>query len=381
VIPDALRPLWTAPRPAGAPARVWRDWVLVGLLVPASVLEASHRADVTWRPVAASMALVTVIALLWRRTHPLAVVVVVFGGQAVVDAVALAAGVEQLGLYTTACVLLVPYALCRWGSGREVVLGLVVIVAAGGLGIAGHWTNVGDAVLEAFFVLSPAAIGAWVRLVATSRLREREQVRLLEREQLARELHDTVAHHVSAIAVRAQAGRVVAATDPTAAVEALRLIETEASRALTEMRLMVSALRDGAAPELAPQQGLADLERLALAVGGPPKVELELTGELDDLRPALGVAVYRLSQESITNALRHARHASRIRVLVAGDDDCVRLTISDDGEPPAPTRSTGYGIVGMTERAALLGGTLDAGPGVERGWTVTAELPREGATR
>jgi len=304
----------------------------------------------------------------------------VFGCLAVVDAAALVAGVGEWGLYASVCVLLVPYALVRWGSGREIVPGLGVVVVALALGIAGHWTGIGDAVLEVVFLLSPAAIGAWVRYGATARLREQDQVRLHEREQLARELHDTVAHHVSAIAVRAQAGRVVAGTDPEAALDALRLIETEASRALTEMRLMVGALRDGAAPELAPQQGIADLERLARAVGGPPRVELELSGDLDDLRPAVGVAVYRLAQESITNALRHARHASRIDVRLVGDDDCVRLTVVDDGE--APTRTgTGYGLVGMTERAALLGGTLDAGPGPDRGWTVAAVLPKVGAVR
>ncbi|MEZ0448238.1 sensor histidine kinase [Cellulomonas sp. ICMP 17802] len=380
MIPDALRPLWTAPRPPGAPARVWRDWVLVGLLVPTAVLEALHRADVTWRPISAVLTLVAVLALLWRRTHPLAVVVVVFGGQAVVDVIGLAAGVGQLGLYTSACVLLLPYALCRWGSGREVVLGLGVVAVSGALGIAGEWTNVGDGVLEVMVVLVPAGIGAWVRYGATSRLREQDRVRVREREQLARELHDTVAHHVSAIAVRAQAGRVVAATDPEAAVDALRLIETEASRALTEMRLMVGALRDGTAPALSPQQGVADIERLARAVGGPPRVELALVGDLDDLRPAVGVALYRLAQESITNALRHARHASLIDVRVEGGDDCVRLTVVDDGDAPVRGGS-GYGIVGMTERAALLGGTLDAGPGAERGWTVAAVLPREGAVR
>ena len=110
------------------------------------------------------------------------------------------------------------------------------------------------------------------------------------------------------------------------------------------------------------------------------RVELELSGDLDDLRPAVGVAVYRLAQESITNALRHARHASRIDVRVEGDDDCVRLTVVDDGEIQART-GTGYGLVGMSERAALLGGTLAAGPGTDRGWTVAAVLPREGAVR
>lgn len=375
MIPDALRPLWTAPRAPGAPARVWRDWVLVALLVPTAVLEAVLRPDVTWRPVALVLALVVVGSLLWRRTHPLGAVLAVFGTLIVVNTATLVGGADDLGLYTTTCVLLLPYALCRWGSGREVVLGLAAIVVAVALGIAADFTSVAEAVLGAVFILSPAGVGAWVRLASTSRLRERDQVRLREREQLARELHDTVAHHVSAIAVRAQAGRVVAATNPSAALDALVVIEGEASRALTEMRLMVSALRDDEAAELAPQRGVADIERLATA--GPPRVEVELSGDLDGLRPAVGAALYRLAQESVTNALRHARYATGVRVDVTADEASVRLAVVDDGELQGRV-GTGYGLVGMTERASLLGGTLDAGPGQERGWTVVAVLPRTG---
>lgn len=373
----ALRPLWTAPRAPGAPVRVWRDWALVGVLLPTAVLEGVLRPDVTWRPVALTVTVLVVVSLLWRRTHPLAVVAGVFGVLTVVDVAALATGAGEVALYTSACVLVLPYALCRWGSGREIVLGLPLVALSAALGVASTYTVVPDAIIEVLFVLSPAAIGAGVRAGAGSRLRERDQVRVREREQLARELHDTVAHHVSAIAVRAQAGRVVAAVDPAAAVDALRVIETEASRALTEMRLMVGALRDDDAADLAPQRGVADIEKLARAVSGPPRVEVELSGDLDDLRPAVGAALYRLAQEAVTNAVRHSRHASRVTVRVAADDERVRLTVDDDGELQG-RGGAGYGIVGMTERAVLLGGTLDAGPGPERGWTVAAVLPRAG---
>ena len=376
MIPDALRPFWTAPRAPGAPARVWRDWVLVALLVPTAVIEVVQRPDATWGPVALVLALVAVLSLLWRRTHPLGAVLVVFGTLIVVNTVTLVGGVAELGLYTNVCVIVLPYALCRWGSGREIVLGLAAVLVAAALGIAGDFNGIAEAVLGVVFILAPAAIGAWIRLASTARLRERDQVRLREREQLARELHDTVAHHVSAIAVRAQAGRVVAATDPSAALDALVVIEGEASRALTEMRLMVSALRDDDAADLAPQRGVADIERLA--AGGPPRVAVELSGDLDGLRPAVGAALYRLAQESVTNALRHARFASQVRVAVTADEESVRLTVVDDGELQGRA-GTGYGLVGMTERASLLGGTLDAGPGAERGWTVVAVLPRTGA--
>jgi signal transduction histidine kinase len=104
------------------------------------------------------------------------------------------------------------------------------------------------------------------------------------------------------------------------------------------------------------------------------------SGELADVSAAIDAAVYRIAQESVTNALRHSRHAERIEVQVVGGPHGIELSISDDGDPVPSNRSTdGFGIVGMTERAHLLGGTLTAGPGVERGWTVRAHLPRTGS--
>ena len=99
-------------------------------------------------------------------------------------------------------------------------------------------------------------------------------------------------------------------------------------------------------------------------------------------RYATDATLYRLAQESVTNALRHARHATSVQVVVTGDDDSVRLTVWDDGDPrPAGVvSSSGFGLLGMAERARLLGGTLEAGPARDRGWTVVAELPRLSAT-
>ncbi len=106
---------------------------------------------------------------------------------------------------------------------------------------------------------------------------------------------------------------------------------------------------------------------------------MELSDDLDDLRPLVEAAIYRIAQESITNAVRHARHATRINVCVAGDDECVRLMVRDDGDARSTDRSSsGFGLVGMTERAKLLGGTLEAGPGPDTGWTVNAVLPKTG---
>jgi signal transduction histidine kinase len=380
VITDVARSLWAEPRAADPPARVWRDPVLLALVAIASVVELLLRPDSPWRPVGLVEVLVLAYALWQRRTQPLAMVALAFGVTIAVDTVALVAGVTgSVSPYAMGFLLVLVYALYRWGSGREVVWGSLIALTAATVGLIRDHTNIGDSLLGFLVLTIPAAVGATARFWSTTRAREIDQARLLEREQLARELHDTVAHHVSAMVVRAQAGRVVAATTPEAAVEALAIIETEGSRTLAEMRTMVGALRQGDDVELAPQAGLDALPGLARADDGS-RVEVRTTGDLDGLGAAVESAVYRIAQESVTNALRHSRRAERILVQVAGGPDGVDLSIVDDGEPVAPGRShDGFGIVGMTERAALLGGTLTAGPGPERGWAVRAHLPRTGS--
>ncbi|QNE17849.1 sensor histidine kinase [Kribbella qitaiheensis] len=373
---NAVRSLWAEPRAPQPPVRVWRDWVLVGLLVPTAILEGIFREHLIWRPVALAFGVCGVILLLWRRTHPFAVVAVAFGALIVLDIVSLINVHSSVGLYTMVCVVLLPYSLFRWGSGREIGVGLMFVLTALAVGLAVDYTGVGNAVAGSMFLLFPAALGAAVRFRTSARTRELDQVRLREREQLARELHDTVAHHVSAILIRAQAGRVVAGSDPGAAVDALSVIEAEASRTLAEMRTMVAGLRADEAAALAPQPGVADLERLARGTTGDRLlVDVGLSGDLDDLAPSVGAAIYRIAQESITNAVRHARDATRVEVRVAADEGCVRLTIRDDGSAGS-AGPVGYGLVGMTERATLLGGSFEAGPGPDRGWTVEAVLPK-----
>ncbi|MFI5427654.1 sensor histidine kinase [Aeromicrobium sp. UC242_57] len=106
-------------------------------------------------------------------------------------------------------------------------------------------------------------------------------------------------------------------------------------------------------------------------------VQLRRTGDLEGLSQPVQVAVYRLCQESVTNAIRHALNATRVSVEVAGDSDVVRLRVHDDGEAARPSTTVGYGLLGMAERAKLLGGSCQAGPDPAGGWTVEATLPRE----
>jgi len=180
------------------------------------------------------------------------------------------------------------------------------------------------------------------------------------------------------MAIRAQAGLAMMPSRPETAAEALHLIEAEAARALDEMRAMVRVLRRDEPADLAPNPRIADLAKLASRAR--PSVDVTVSGDLDDLPPPIGSAIYRLAQESVTNARRHARHVTHIEVRVTADDTSVRLRVSDDGDPGLvrPAVSPGYGLVGMIERADLLGGTCEAGPNPGRGWTVTAVLPRGG---
>ncbi|MDQ7906289.1 histidine kinase [Phytohabitans sp. ZYX-F-186] len=373
-----LRSLLAEPRSPSAPARVWRDWVVLAAFVPAIVLEGIFRPDLQWRAGCVVVALALLPTLLWRRTRPLATVAVAFGLTAVAPFVLPG---DPCHMYSMGFLLLLPYALFRWGSGREAVIGSVFVAAKVALaGLAG--TISGGEVIAGFAVMfAVTTLGAAVRFRASARLREFDRVKLLERERLARDLHDTVAHHVSAMAIRAQAGIAASATQPGAAVEALRVIEAEASRALAEMRAMVRVLRRDQPADLAPSPRVADIERLAGQSRAGPAVAVDIRGDVEDLPPSVGSALYRLAQESVTNARRHARHATRIQVSVAADDTSVHLRVSDDGEAGTvrPAGTPGFGLMGMMERADLLGGSCAAGPNPDRGWTVTAVLPRAGA--
>lgn len=375
-----VRSLWNEPRPPGPPQRVWRDWVLVGAIVPAALIEGALRPDLSWRSLSVAITLALVPTLLWRRTRPLLMVAIAFATTCVAS---LATGADVPSLSTLVYVLLLPYALFRWGSGREAVIGTVIMLARVGQSVVSGQLNPPDAFGGTGVLLAAMAVGVAVRYQARSRTRALDQAKVLERERLARDLHDIVAHHVSAIAIRAQAGLATAEAHPDAATDALRVIEAEASRTLTEMRGMVRVLRRNDAvdlTDLAPSPRVSDLEKLAGRFRTGPSVDVEITGELDDLPPPVSAAIYRLAQESVTNAQRHARHATRIAVRVAADDTSVRLRVSDDGDP-GPARAAappGYGLIGMIERAALLGGTCTAGPEPGRGWTVTAVLPRSG---
>ncbi len=368
-----VRSILAEPRAPDPPARVWWDWALVGALLLTAAGEAIFRSDVPARPLATVVALVVITVLLWRRTQPLLATAVGFGGAMVLHLPMILNDVPDVGLHSMLVVLLLPYALYRWASGREALVGTAIVAVPVGLGLATSGT-LEDVIGGTTVVVASFALGAAMRYRAVAHQREVQQVRAHERGELARDLHDTVAHHVSAIAIQAQAGRVMAATDPASAVETLAVIEAEASRTLHEMRTMVRVLRDSEAADYAPQRGISDLDELTRM---SPLVQVHRGGDLAGLPQPVEVAVYRICQESVTNAIRHSLNATAVTVVVTGDVGVVRLRVHDDGEAARPATTVGYGLLGIAERAKLLGGTCRAGPDRAGGWTVEATLPWE----
>ncbi|MGX5695457.1 sensor histidine kinase [Agromyces soli] len=388
-----VRAVWTAPPASPAPPRrVWRDWVLVAAVPVLALVEAAMRPEVPWRWGWAAVLVALAPTLLWRRARPLTMLAIAF---AVGTVTALAVGGDPQ-LFTTAYFLVLVYAVFRWGSGRAMLGGAALVVTGSVLSAVSTAPTAGDVLGGAAVAATTATLGLALRWRAASRARELERARLLEREDLARELHDTVAHHVSAIAVQAQAGALVVHDDPASAAEVLQTIEGEASRTLDEMRAMVRVLRRSEpsvsapaaglapAPELAPAPGFGALRALADAGTGDgpgdgrvPAVVVAVAGDEASVPAAVAGTVFRIAREAVTNARRHARDASRIEIAVRIDADAVRLEVRDDGSPEASV-APGFGLAGMAERAALLGGTCTAGPASGGGWLVTAVLPRAG---
>ena len=197
-----------------------------------------------------------------------------------------------------------------------------------------------------------------------------------EQARISRELHDVIAHNVSVMTIQAAAARDVFESEPQRAREALGSIESTGRAALTELRRLLSAVRDGGHRELAPQPGLAALEELVSQVRSAGlAVELNVEGERPPLPAALDLSAYRIVQEALTNTLKHAsaRHAW---VDVRFGDAEVDVVVRDDGVGTVPNGAgSGRGLIGMRERVAFFGGSLDAGPQAGGGYAVSAHLP------
>ena len=203
----------------------------------------------------------------------------------------------------------------------------------------------------------------------------------MERARLARELHDVVAHQLSAIAVQAGAARLAAAGDPQASAAAIAAIERQARGGLTELNQLVRELRPtgDTGPGMSLQQRLDDIPSLIKRAGESGlRAELRVDGEPRPLPAAVELAGYRVVQEGLTNAIRYAAGAAAT-VHLAYRDDGIMVEVTDDGPGAAAGAAAihggGVGLAGLRERARLLGGQLEAGSAAERGFAVRAFLP------
>jgi signal transduction histidine kinase len=203
-----------------------------------------------------------------------------------------------------------------------------------------------------------------------------EAIRRTERLDLARELHDVVAHHITGMLIQAQAAQVLARRDPAKVAGSLGDIEAAGSDALAAMRRVVGLLRDdAAAPPSTDQEDLAELVERFGRQG--PEVRLRVPGDEAAWPPEVTSTVYRIVQEALTNVLRHAPRARSVAVTVGRDPHGFTVEVADDA-PPVSARAQhrgGYGLIGMRERVVALGGTLGAGPRPGSGWSVRATLP------
>jgi signal transduction histidine kinase len=202
-----------------------------------------------------------------------------------------------------------------------------------------------------------------------------------ERQRIARELHDVVAHSVSVMTVQAGAVRRLLSPEQERERLALQSIEATGREALAEMRRLVGLLREqGATPEFAPQPSMRTVDVLVGTVreAGLP-VELSVEGEPKVLAPGVDLAAYRVIQEALTNALKYAGPA-RAWVTVRWRTDALEVEIANDGSSEVGGEGGGHGLVGLRERVSLVGGSIESGPREDGGFVVRAHLPIGGRT-
>ncbi|MFE4257662.1 sensor histidine kinase [Streptomyces sp. NPDC056883] len=271
---------------------------------------------------------------------------------------------------TAAAVATVPLTVIGSGSGRG--------------GTSWFMGLLGNAVAVLLVVAAALLTRRWQQETEAKRTLLAERAVAEERRRIARELHDIVAHHITTMQLMAGGARANLARDPEVAREALVTLEGSGRMALREMRQLLDVLRAGEEPEHAPpppQPGTGDLDRIvAEARLGGLETGFTVDGPVRPLPPALGLTVFRIVQESLTNTRKHAGRQARARVRLTYRPDEVTVEVQDDGagdrQPPSRAASgSGYGLIGMRERVALQGGTLEAAALDRGGFRVAARLP------
>ena len=356
-------------------ARVANIAVVTALVVSGqfSVWTADAPAIAADRPVHALLLAAITVPLYVRRQRPLPVLLLVLGSTWV--QFQLAGEVYQPWF----AVLLALYAVAAHGGRREALVGAAA-TAVQVLAVDVPKLAAGDPVdevLPAWFVLVGVwGLGRWIRhrhretadlhsrALAAEREGAEQAARAVaeERARIARELHDLVAHSVGVIVIQAQAGQRAIDVEPESARAALASIETSGRQGLAEMRRLLGLLTSPEDSSVSPQPGLGDLPALVAGLrGAGMPVDVQLDGDLDGLPAGVDLAAFRIVQEALTNVLKHAGPATA-QVVVRSAGGAVDVEVRDDGRGQNGHRAgSGHGLVGMRERAALYGGSVEAG--------------------
>ncbi|QNG21412.1 sensor histidine kinase [Rhodococcus triatomae] len=388
-----------------APAERWYRWsarhyVWIDRLIAAALtlLCAVSTADGSVGALVVSLGMT--VPLAWRRSH-----VVASGGLVAAFAIAHLIVIPEMLQPSAIAVPISLYALAaygpRWSSHAGLALAVAGAAAAAVLSFDSEfrtWESL--AINIALLVVFAVAVWAFgdlrrVRMKEIEGLTERARLLELEREQeaelaavnertrIAREMHDIVAHSLTVVIAQADGGRYGAAQDPRAAIAALETISATGRQALTDMRALLSVLRDDEARTFASTPGIDDIPTLVDEMGaGGPDVALAVSGTPRAVSVGAGLTAYRIVQESLTNVLKHAGPGARARVLLDWTGRGLEVSVHDDGRGAAALVESspgGQGLIGMTERARLHGGTLHAGPAAGGGFRVAARLPYDEA--
>jgi signal transduction histidine kinase len=337
-----------------------------------------------------------VLALAWgvavRRRRPLAAVFVVLALMSIRMLAGVGGNLNNAAGVQVGVILLF-YGLGAFASERRSIWMLALAVVITSLNAL---TKPGGGVsavvpMELFGVLSPYVLGRMMRARAAREQQARDIAEQLdaardatgraaaygERARIARELHDVIAHSVSVMVIHAGGARLVMGEQPQRAEESLRSVERAGREALAEMRRLLGVLGEGDPRALVPQPGLCDIEPLlADARSAGISATLLIDGEPAPVSPAIDLCAYRIVQEALTNAIKHAAPA-RASVNVRWRDEELELEVSDDGRQPCAVNGAGggHGIPGMRERVALHSGSFRAGARPNGGFTVLARLP------
>lgn len=365
------------------------DLLLVGAtailtIVDLAVLLTDQVVDAGRMPMSVAFAVpclgvMATIAIAVRRRHLARALVALAGISLLVTILSWTVGASHAPSFAALFALaLLTTAVLRREPGRAAVL----LTGLAALAVAGEALRPLVSAAAYLLILCEGAlgvaigIGVYLRFTDWWRVAAVKAARTDERLEIARELHDLVGHHLTGMVVRAQAARHVAERQPTAATVALARIEESGAQAMVAMRRMVGVLRDDA--PTAPRETWDDVDQLvasAAAQGEPVRVAIaaDVRATTADLVPS----VHRIIAESLTNVRRHARGVTEVEIAVFRVEDRLVMTVHDNGLAATYSGHGTFGIVGMRERAAFLGGSLFAGPAPGGGWLVRAELPME----